>query len=336
MQTPILADGAGGATARSFTTSASEFPHRRIDLRIAPELWLKRLVVGGFDRVFEIGPSFRNEGDSLTLMTMEQANKWMRLGLDSTHNPEFTTCEFYRAFVDLDFLISTTQSIFAGLGNHIRDRIDKELTELTFPSIDLTSPFRQIDFIPAVEAAMGVQLPNLTHPDAEEGIRGLLEQRSIPILSSTTLPHMLDRLSSKYLEPQCTEPTFILNHPECLSPLSKSFRHPSNSQMVSARAELFVGCTEIANMYEEENSPMEQRRKFEEQLQHRSHETQAFVDESYLDALEWGLPPTGGWGCGIERLCMLFSGASRIGDVLPFGSLRNVVSLRAVPPGDGD
>jgi lysyl-tRNA synthetase class 2 len=118
-----------------------------------------------------------------------------------------------------------------------------------------------------------------------------------------------------------------MHHPACLAPLSKSFLDPKTDQLVSARVELFIQSREIANMYEEENSPFEQKRKFVEQAKWKDDENRAVIDESYIAALEWGLPPTGGWGCGIDRLCMLFSGASRISDVLPFGSLKNVVNL---------
>ena len=138
---------------------------------------------------------------------------------------------------------------------------------------------------------------------------------------------MLDRLSSIYLEPLCSGPTFILNHPECMSPLAKSYEDPELGQRISARAELFVGGQEMVNTYEEENSPFEQRRKFIEQKGYSPKDHEAEIDENYIEALEWGLPPTGGWGCGIDRLCMMMLGVKRIGDVLTFGTLRNVVAL---------
>ncbi|MCJ1439239.1 hypothetical protein MMC27_008631 [Xylographa pallens] len=310
VQTPILAEGAGGAVARPFRTAATEFSDRVISLRIAPELWLKRMVIGGFDRVFEIGPSFRNEG------------------LDSIHNPEFTTCEFYRTYFGLEDLIGMTEDMFAGLADHVKLLVAKSFPSLKPASTSIEAPFKRIDFISGLETAINQQLPNLLLPDANDEVAKILRDRSIALPSSPTLPQMLDRLSATYLEPQCQTPTFIMHHPECLSPLAKSFLHPDNSQRIAARAELFVNSQEIANMYEEENSPFEQRRKFLEQNSHRTGESSSVMDESYLEALEWGLPPTGGFGCGIDRLCMLMSGAQRIGDVLSFGSLRNVVSLR--------
>lgn len=190
-----------------------------------------------------------------------------------------------------------------------------------------TNPFRRIDFIPEIEKNIGEPLPDLKSPDAESKITQLLIDHSISLPTSPTLPSLLDKLSAEMLEHQCTNPTWIINHPECLAPLSKSFVHPQNGQCVSARAELFVDQQELVNTYEEENSPLEQRRKFEEQIRYRDVDSpEMIVDESYLQALEWGMPPTGGWGCGIERICMLFGGTRRIADVLSFGTLRNVVS----------
>ncbi|OJD17697.1 lysine-tRNA ligase [Emergomyces pasteurianus Ep9510] len=311
VETPILASVAGGAVARPFQTSATEFPDRPLSLRIAPELWLKRLVVGGFDKVFEIGPSFRNEG------------------LDKTHNPEFTTCEFYHAFADLETLISLTESFFMGLSQHIRN-LNQTLETLSPTTASFAARFRRLDFIPDVEKAMGQRLPDLTSTPTEEATTQVLQLfgqlNHIPP-ANATLPRLLDRLSAIYLEPLCKDPTFIINHPECLSPLSKSFTHPTCGQTVAARAELFIDGREVVNMYEEENSPFEQRRKFEIQLRFQGDvevDGDGKMDETYLQALQWGLPPTGGWGCGVDRLCMLFTGARRIGDVLSFGNLRSV------------
>ncbi|KAI9374836.1 hypothetical protein BJX61DRAFT_246478 [Aspergillus egyptiacus] len=305
VNTPILNSIAGGAAARPFYTSATEFPDRQLSLRIAPELWLKRLVVGGFDRVFEIGPSFRNEG------------------LDKTHNPEFMTCEFYNAYSNLEGLMSTTEELLSGMAKHI-DELNQSGT-LTPTSVNFSSPFRRIDFISGIEESIGRKLPDLTSPEAFEQVVQLFKDLSLQPPSKPTLPRLLDELCSTYLEPQCIHPTFIVNPPECLSPLSKSFIDPATNQRVAARAELFIEGREIVNTYEEENSPFEQRRKFEDQLRYsKDTDEPAEIDEEYLAALEWGLPPTGGWGCGIDRLVMLFTGAKRIGDVLPFGNLRHI------------
>ncbi len=310
VQTPLIADKAGGAIAKPFTTVATEFSEKTLALRIAPEIWLKRLIIGGIDRVFEIGPAFRNEG------------------LDATHNPEFTTCEFYKSFAELEELISMTESMFAGIAKKVTELRVYPLKKLPFVDMEqFTGPYKRIEFIPAVEAGLDQRLPDLSAEDAEENLINLFKEKSLPLPSSPTLPRLLDKLSSIYIEPHCIAPTFIMHHPSCMAPLAKSFLDPASQQLVSARAELFIQKRELANMYEEENSPFEQRAKFLQQAKWRDDENRAVVDESYLEALEWGLPPTGGWGCGIDRLVMVFSGAKRISDVLAFGSLRNVVNL---------
>ncbi len=308
VQTPIIAEEAGGAAARPFNTVATEFSDKTLSLRIAPELWLKRLILGGMDRVFEIGPAFRNEG------------------LDATHNPEFTSCEFYKSFADLEELIGMTELFLIGLSSHVNELIGTKFTSLT--PLDLSkyaAPFQRIDFIPALERAIDRKLPDLEAVDAAEKVTAIFQELKIDLPQSPTLPRLLDELASIYLEPSCELPTFILHHPACMAPLAKSLVDPATNQLVSARVELFMQHKEIANMYEEENSPFEQRRKFVQQLQWKDAENEAIVDESYLEALTWGLPPTGGWGCGIDRLCMMMSGATKISEVLTFGSLRNVV-----------
>jgi lysyl-tRNA synthetase class 2 len=310
VETPVLGDGAGGAIARPFSTRATEFPEKDLSLRIAPELWLKRLILGGMERVFEIGTVFRNEG------------------IDQTHNPEFTTCEFYKSFADLEELIRMTEKLVSGMAHHVNSLIDVRLNSLSpVDLIPFSTPFRRVQFIPAIEEAINRKLPDLLAVDATEQVLALFDDLSLPLPSSPTLTRLLDKLASTYIEPSCTAPTFITHHPTCLSPLSKSFLCPNTNQQVSARVELFINSREIANMYEEENSPFEQRRKFEMQAGFKDDENMGVVDESYLEALEWGLPPTGGWGAGIDRLVMLFAGRDRIGDVLAFGTLRNVVGL---------
>jgi lysyl-tRNA synthetase, class II len=319
VSTPILTAQAGGATARPFETQAVEFADRKLSLRIAPELWLKRLVIGGLDKVFEIGPSFRNEG------------------LDKTHNPEFTTCEFYAVSHDLDQLISMTNQLFGELGISFQRQPNLAQDFDVFKC--LQAGIKTIDYIPALNAALDLVLPNLSSPSAHSMLFSIFKAKNIPLPAKPTIPRLLDELCSIYLEPKPDDHqlVWIKNIPECLSPLAKSFIHPTapNQQSVAARAELFIMGKEIVNCYEEENSPFEQRRKFVDQQRYASEtgvsstlavkdEEAMKVDEEYLQALEWGLPPTGGWGCGIDRLVMLFAGKDRIGDVLSFGNLRAV------------
>ncbi|OAQ66916.1 lysyl-tRNA synthetase [Pochonia chlamydosporia 170] len=342
-QTPILAENAGGAVARPFITQATEFRNKDLALRIAPELWLKRLVVGGVDKVFEIGPAFRNEG------------------VDATHNPEFTMCEFYSAYTNLSDLIKETEELLHGLAKHTQDLISTQLT--TLPPIDLSRfvrPFKQVEFVPALEEAMGVRFPKLSSENALPELLAILKLAGIKIPGEVpnSLPKLLDRLAAVYIEPMSFhEPLFITNHPVCMSPLAKGFLCPKTYQLVSARAELFVGGRELANMYEEENDPEEQKRKLaaHRTLVNKPNGEVGFddapkddeseptlaeeaemdeweaspLDQSYVKVLDYGLPPTGGWGCGVERLVMLFSGANRISDCLSFGTLRNVVGLSA-------
>jgi lysyl-tRNA synthetase class 2 len=314
-QTPILAENAGGAVARPFTTASPYISAEELSLRIAPELWLKRLVVGGVEKVFEMGPAFRNEG------------------MDLSHNPEFTMCEFYNAYASLSDLITQTEDLVSGLAHHCQELISTNLSSL--PSIDLSQyakPFKQLEFIPSLEAALGFTLPDLSSDTAHAELVSLLQDHNSPLASEAsaiTLPKLLDKLAGEYLEPNSVSaPLFITHHPACMSPLSKSFVCPRTNQLVSARTELFVDGRELANMYEEENDPFAQRRKFVEQARRGGDEgEEVAVDESYVQALESGLPPTGGWGCGIERLVMLFSGARRISDTLSFGNLRHVVGV---------
>ncbi|KPI44336.1 Lysine--tRNA ligase, mitochondrial [Cyphellophora attinorum] len=320
VQTPILSAHAGGATARPFITSAQEFPDRKIALRVAPELWLKRLIVGGMNRVFEIGPCFRNEG------------------LDRTHNPEFTTCEFYATYLDIDRLMYYTELILGKVAMAVYSRYSRKRGTPTpyidYDTLDIFSQsasgkwggslgnswrarYPRIDFVLGINERLHTPLPNLASSTARDEILAICEHHSIPIPHPPTLPRLLDKLS----------PTFSNRN-------ALSFIHPTapNDQPVAARAELFFNGKELVNCYEEENSPIEQRRKFMDQQRYSRDpaddkvvDDEAMkVDEDYIRALEYGMPPTGGWGCGIDRLVMLMTGMDRIGDVLSFGSLRAV------------
>lgn len=321
VSTPLLTAGAGGAVARPFETVATELDGVTLNLRIAPELWLKRLLVGGMGKVYEIGAAFRNEG------------------VDATHNPEFTMCESYTPFADLDDLMAMTEELLRTIYERIRSTGPDDFSDLKDSIVNFSSdgsdffagPFPRLPFIPSIEKEAGCKLPNLDQPGAERELIALFAELGVTLPSKTTLPSLLDALAGHYLEPLCDRPTFITDHPAAMSPLAKSYTCPKTGQVLSARAELFIRGNEYANMYEEENSPFEQRRKLAAQLAYRvvdgEGDGKAEVDESYIEALEWGLPPTGGWGMGVDRLVMLFTGQKRIGDVLPFGTLRNVVGL---------
>ncbi|CAO2658082.1 Nn.00g073420.m01.CDS01 [Neocucurbitaria sp. VM-36] len=309
VETPFFDVNAGGAIARPFETIANELSDMSIRLRIAPELNLKRLIIGGQDRIFEIGRSFRNEG------------------VDNTHNPEFSTCEFYEVGATLLSVIARTEQLLHGLHTAIESLRSNYFPSLAAPEgIDFSAPFAQLPFIPTIEKASGRKLPDLSSLSAFEEVLEMFKDLGIAIPPNPTLPRLLDTLAEHYIEPLCHNPTFITHHPEALSPLSKSFIDPTTNQRVASRVELFINSREYVNAYEEENSPFEQRRKFMQQLEFHP-EGEGTIDESYLEALEWGMPPTGGWGCGLDRLVMLFASKKRIADVLPFGTLRNVVSI---------
>jgi lysyl-tRNA synthetase class 2 len=300
---------AGGAIARPFETVANELSNMPIKLRIAPELNLKRLIIGGQDRIFEIGRAFRNEG------------------VDNTHNPEFSTCEFYEVGATLPTVIARTEQLVHGLHTAVESLRPTYFPSLTAPEgIDFSQPFAQLPFIPTIEKASGRKLPDLLSPNASDMVLELFKELALAIPPNPTLPRLLDTLAETYIEPLCKNPTFITQHPEALSPLSKSYFDATTGQRVASRVELFIHGREYVNAYEEENSPFEQRRKFIQQRDFHP-EGENTIDESYLEALEWGMPPTGGWGCGLDRLVMLFASKKRIADVLPFGTLRNVVSI---------
>ncbi|EKG18145.1 Lysyl-tRNA synthetase class II [Macrophomina phaseolina MS6] len=316
VNTPILTAGAGGASARPFETSANEFPDDPLTLRIAPELFLKRLVIGSGERVYEIGTVFRNEG------------------IDATHNPEFTICEFYEPYANLEDLIQRTEKLFSVLKSTVQQLAEENRIvrdNIKLPDVSFEAPFKRLEFVPTIQEAIDRRLPDFSGPSAFQDTVDLYKDLNIPLPENPTLPRLLDELAALYIEPLCTSPTFITHHPEVMSPLAKSFKDLSTGQVLSRRVELFIQGREYVNAYEEENSPFEQRRKFEQQLLHKDPServlTERGVDESYIEALEWGLPPTGGWGCGIDRMVMLFSGTNRIADVQPFGTLRNVVAL---------
>ena len=345
VNTPLLLAQAGGANARPFKTVASEFSDKDLQLRIAPELFLKRLIVGNMEKVYEMGPAFRNEG------------------IDATHNPEFYICEFYQAMADLETLIRMTEIMFEEVFKAVASSVHRSHFE-TIPApkeLGLEAPYRQLPFIPSLELEIRKRLPGWTFPDLTipDSALAILEAALVmfdrsfdPSNSTMSLPSLLDALSSAVLEPQIQAPTWITHHPEVMSPLAKSYLEENasmdeNPHRISARAELFIGGKEIVNCYEEENSPVEQRRKFENQrifqqqekqtakatsLNQNAEEGENDIDENYVKALEWGMPPTGGWGCGIDRLVMLFTGRKRIADVLPFGNLANVVGLATKGP----
>lgn len=300
VQTPLLAESGTGANATPFITRSKALEYdQQLQLRVAPEIWLKKLVIGGFDKVFEIGQNFRNEG------------------IDGTHNPEFTSCEFYQTWTDLDELMNITEELFAQLNVDVGSPIEFK-------------PIIKYEFVPTIEKMTGIPFPKVLD---QTSLLDYFAKLDIPFPEIKSPLILLDTLCSTYLEPLSNEnqPIFIYNQPAELSPLAKSTEIEyggGRKYDISLRFEMFINGREYVNAYEEENSPETQKHKFE--LQQRA-KTEYLDPESqipdwhYIEDMKYGLPPTGGWGCGIDRLVMLFAGVSRIEDVLSFGNLRDVI-----------
>lgn len=310
VNTPILSGEGTGANATPFITHSkfaapSDLTNPPpLQLRVAPELWLKKLVISGFERIFEIGTNFRNEG------------------LDLTHNPEFTSCEFYQSFTSLSELMKLTQDLFSFIYTDLKqqgfnvDHIQPFTTE-----------FPKYEFIPTLESKTGIPFPREI---TESSLIQYHNQLKLPVPGNTNPIALLDNLSEIYLESISTTipntPIFIYNQPEIMSPLAKSTTD-SQGRPISSRFELFINGKEFVNAYEEENNPKRQFEKFELQqnAKNQFHDDEMLLpDWEYVKAMEYGLPPTGGWGCGIDRLAMLISKVDRIDLVLPFGNLRDV------------
>jgi lysyl-tRNA synthetase, class II len=290
VETPVLQPLYGGALARPFTTHHNAL-NREFYLRIATELYLKRLIVGGLERVYELGKDFRNEG------------------VDTTHNPEFTMLEWYEAYADYEDIALRCERLVA----YVASEVDYD------GPFDFTPPWRRERLPKAILDRTGIDIMELT-------TRGQLAQsmaaRGLHVKSDDTWPQLVDELLSKHVEPTLTEPTFLLDYPVALSPFAK--RHRSIPGLVE-RFEAYVGGVELANAFTELNDPDEQRRRFEEQRALAGagdEETQPY-DEGFLEALEQGMPPTGGIGIGIDRLVMALTGRRSIREVVLFPAMRD-------------
>lgn len=316
VQTPILAGLGTGANAEPFRTQSKALDNdKQLQLRVAPELWLKKLVIGGFDKVFEIGQSFRNEG------------------IDLTHNPEFSTCEFYQSFTSLEELMQITEQLLHEIYISLWQRQENLVIlhkQLPLLQDIAKGDYPKYEFVPTLEAKTGVPLPKeLT----SESLIEYHKQINLELPSMKSPASLLDNLSSTYLESISKDsfmPIFLYNQPAVLSPLSKSsiMNYGDRNYEISHRFELFINGKEYVNAYEEENSPLEQAQKFKDQQLAKTefNDNEMLIpDWQYVQSMEYGLPPTGGWGCGIDRLSMLFTGSDRIEQILSFGNLRDVI-----------
>ncbi|CAK7902048.1 lysine--tRNA ligase, mitochondrial [[Candida] anglica] len=308
VETPMMNVIAGGATAKPFITHHNDL-NMDMYMRIAPELFLKELVVGGMDRVYEIGRQFRNEG------------------IDMTHNPEFTTCEFYQAYADVYDLMDTTELLFSEMVKEITGDYKvkyhpdgPEGEELT---LDFARPWKRINMIEELEKVFDVKFPAGDQLHTEETgvfLKNILIKHKLDCSPPLTNARMLDKLVGE-LEDVSINPTFIFGHPKMMSPLAKTDR---NQNGLCERFEVFVATKEICNAYTELNDPFEQRQRFEEQARQKAQgdDEAQMVDETFCNALEYGLPPTAGWGCGIDRLAMFLTNSNTIREVLLFPTLK--------------
>lgn len=303
VETPVLHTQAGGASARPFITH-----HNTLDidmyLRIALELHLKRLIVGGFERVYEIGRVFRNEG------------------MDTRHNPEFTELELYQAFTDFEGMMNLTEDMVRTVAHKVlgTGKVERDGVE-----IDLDKPFARISMVEAVQKYAGV---DFTQVETLEQARTLAREHHIEYEERHKKGDILNLFFETYCEDKLVQPTFLTGHPVDISPLAKRCKEAPE---YTERFELFICGAEYANAFSELNDPIDQRARFEAQaaLKAAGDDEACDVDEDFLTALEYGLPPTGGMGMGVDRLVMLLTGVSSIRDVLLFPTMKTLGGVKS-------
>ena len=297
VETPVLQPIHGGAAARPFVTH-----HNTLDttlyLRIANELYLKRLIVGGFDGVYEFAKMFRNEG------------------MDRTHNPEFTALEFYVAYKDYNWMMDITEQMLEKVARALNDN-GEAAAQVGEHLIQFAGPYRRLTMFDAIQEYTGMNVETAT----EDELRAYCKQQHIETDATMGKAKLIDEIFGEKVEHHLIQPTFLIDYPVEMSPLTK--KHRSKAGLVE-RFELFVNGKEVANAYSELNDPVDQRERFEEQLQlaARGDEEAMALDEDFLRALEYGMPPTAGIGFGIDRLTMMFTGQTSIQEVLFFPQMR--------------
>ena len=300
VETPILSTVAGGANARPFTTH-----HNTLDLdmymRIANELYLKRLIVGGFDKVYEMGRMFRNEG------------------MSPKHNPEFTNIELYEAYADYEDMMVLTEELIA----HVAEKT-LGTTKINYQGVDLdlTPPWKRMDMADAIKEFVGVDFSEI---DTDEEAIKIAKAKGIEVKKGMTRGHIISEMFEEFCEAHLIQPTFITGHPVEVSPLAK--RNPEDPRKTN-RFEAFINTWEIANAFSELNDPIDQRKRFEDQVKQKesgNHEAHP-MDNDFINAIEVGLPPTGGLGIGIDRMIIILTNQPSIRDVLLFPTMRPIES----------
>lgn len=295
VETPVLQPMYGGAFAKPFKTR-----HMTLDqdlyLRIADELYLKRLIIGGFDRVYELSKVFRNEG------------------MDRKHNPEFTMLEFYMAYVDYRFLMDFTEMLI----QKAAESVGVSWVTRGEKRIDLTPPYHRFAYMELLSKAVGEDVTDM----GESELRKVCDRMGIELEDNAHLGRMYEVMMRELVEPQLISPTFVMDYPKAISPLAK-VRRDGNPSLVE-RFELFIDGHELANAFSELNDPIDQRERFEAQskLRKRGYREAQLLDEDFLEAMETGMPPTGGVGIGIDRVVMLLTGQRSIKDVILFPAMR--------------
>jgi lysyl-tRNA synthetase class 2 len=295
VETPVLQPLYGGASAKPFVTK-----HHALDqtmyLRIADELYLKRLIVGGLDRVYEISKDFRNEG------------------LSRVHNPEFTMLEWYQAFSDYEDQMDLVERMLLYVLDEV---IGSRTVSVGDHEITFEAPFRRLGLIAGLSDVLGVDVHDLS----EDDLRSRAKALNIPDLAGAGRGKLIDKLFGELVEPDLIQPTFVIDHPKELSPLAKPNR---NDERLTERFELYIGGSEIFNAFSELNDPIDQRERFEAQsaLRDAGDDEAQQIDDDYIRALEYGMPPTGGVGMGVDRLVMMLTGQTSIRDVILFPILR--------------
>jgi len=296
VETPVLVPNAGGASARPFDTHYNALDES-VHLRISLELYLKRLIVGGLEKVYEIGRVFRNEG------------------LSVRHNPEFTLLELYQAYTDYNGMMDLSENIIRNVATKV---LGTNVISYDGVEIDLSKPFEKLTMVEAVKKYTGIDFEQIK---TEEEAKALAKQHKVHFEDRHKKGDILNLIFEEFVEEKLIQPTFIMDHPVEISPLAK--RKPTNPDYTE-RFELFITCREMANAFSELNDPIDQRKRFEaqEELKALGDDEAQGLDEDFINALEHGMPPTGGIGIGIDRLVMLLTDSAAIRDVLLFPTMK--------------